>query len=215
MARSFGLGEATGIDAVAETPGAINNPTDDGSASQMGIGQGDMLVTPLQVVDFVAAIANGGTLYRPQIIESIKAQDGTAVQSFTPEIRGTLPVSQATLDTVRAGMKMVVSNPRGTAYTRLHSLEFAVYGKTGTATTSTDQPHAWFAGYTAENKTDKPDIAVVVICENAGEGAIYAAPIFRRIVESYFTGNPETQYPWEQTFYLTNTPAPTKTTSTP
>jgi Cell division protein FtsI/penicillin-binding protein 2 len=215
MARSFGLGEATGIGDVAEAPGAINNPTDDGSASQMGIGQGDMLVTPLQVVDFVAAVANGGTLYRPQIIQSINSQDGTALQTFAPEVRGTLPVSQSTLDAVRQGMKMVVSDPRGTAYTRLHSLEFAVYGKTGTATTSLDKPHAWFAGYTAENKTDKPDIAVVVICENAGEGAIYAAPIFRRIVESYFTGNPETQYPWEQTFYLTNTPAPTKTTPNP
>jgi penicillin-binding protein 2 len=215
MARSFGLGEATGIDAVAENPGAINNPTDDGSASQMGIGQGDMLVTPLQVVDFVAAIANGGTLYRPQIIQSINSQDGSVLQSFSPDIRSTLPVSQATLDAVRQGMKMVVSDPRGTAHSTLAGLEFAVYGKTGTATTSTDQPHAWFAGYTAENKTDKPDIAVVVICENAGEGATYAAPIFRRIVESYFTGNPETLYRWEKAFYLTNTPAPTKTTPNP
>ena len=215
FARSFGLGSATGIDAISEDTGAINDPTDDGSASQMGIGQGDMLVTPLQVVDFVAAVANGGTLYRPQIIKSITAQDGTAVQTFSPEIRGTLPISQSTLDAVREGMSEVVNNPRGTAYSRLHSLEFATFGKTGTATTSQENPHAWFAGYTAENKTDKPDIAVVVICENAGEGATYAAPIFRRIVESYFTGNPETQYPWEKTFYLTDTPTPIVSTPNP
>jgi penicillin-binding protein 2 len=206
MARGFGLGEATGIGTIAEDKGAINDPTDDGSASQMGIGQGDMLVTPLQVVDFVAAVANGGTLYRPQIIDNITSEDGTVVQSFSPEIRGTLPVSQSTLDAVREGMKMVVYNSRGTAYNRLHSLEFSILGKTGTATTSQDKPHAWFAGYTAENKTDKPDIAVVVICENQGEGAIYAAPIFRRIVESYYTGDAETLYPWEMQMYLTVTP---------
>ncbi|NMC84495.1 MAG: hypothetical protein GYA58_04350 [Anaerolineaceae bacterium] len=212
MARQFGLGSATGIENVAEDTGAINNPTDDGSASQMGIGQGDMLVTPLQVVDFIAAVANGGTLYTPQIIDNITSEDGAVIQSFTPEVRGTLPISQSTLDAVREGMKMVISDKRGTAYSRLHSLEFAVYGKTGTATTSQEEPHAWFAGYTAEHRTDKPDIAVVVICENSGEGAIYAAPIFRRIVESYFTGEAETLYPWEWQMYLTNTPKPTEAT---
>jgi penicillin-binding protein 2 len=113
------------------------------------------------------------------------------------------------LDAVREGMNMVVHDSRGTAYTKLHTLEFSVNGKTGTATTSTDKPHAWFAGYTLQNKADKPDIAVVVLCENSGEGAIYAAPIFRRIVESYFTGNPETLYPWEKQMYLTNTPTVT------
>ena len=209
MARSFGLGEATGIGAIAEDSGAINNPTDDGSASQMGIGQGDMLVTPLQVVDFIAAVANGGTLYRPQIIDNITSEDGTVIQSFTPEIRGTLPISADTLAAVRDGMNMVVYNSRGTAYTKLHTLEFPIFGKTGTATTSQDEPHAWFAGYTAKHDPDKPDIAVVVLCENSGEGAIYAAPIFRRIVESYYTGSAETLYPWEKQIYLTNTPAPT------
>ena len=216
MARSFGLGSATGIDAVAEDAGTINNPADDGSASQMGIGQGDMLVTPLQVVDYVAAVANGGTLYRPQIVEKISTSDNVDVQTFNSEVRGTLPISQSTLDAVREGMKEVVYNTRGTAYSKLHTLEFPIYGKTGTATTSTDKPHAWFAGYTDKNDKDKPDIAVVVLCENSGEGAIYAAPIFRRIVESYFTGGPEAVYPWEKTFYLTNTPQPTaKETATP
>ena len=215
FARGFGLGEATGIEAVAEDTGTINNPTDDGSASQMGIGQGDMLVTPLQVVDFIAAVANGGTLYRPQIIEKVTANDGSVVQSFSPEIRGTLPISASTLDAVREGMKMVVHDSRGTAYSKLRTLEFSVNGKTGTATTSTDKPHAWFAGYTLQNDKTKPDIAVVVICENSGEGAIYAVPVFRRIVESYFTGNPEVLYPWEKQMYLTITPSPTAQTANP
>ena len=216
MARSFGLGSATGIDAVAEEPGTITNPTDDGSASQMGIGQGDMLVTPLQVVDFIAAIANGGTLYRPQIIEKIADLDGNVISSFSPEVRGTLPISQTTLDAIRTGMKKVVSDSRGTAYTKFLGMETPIFGKTGTATTSLDKPHAWFAGYTAANRTDKPDIAIVVIAENKGEGAIYAAPIVRRIIEDYFTGEPQSLYPWETTLYLTKTPTPgTDTTPTP
>ena len=216
MARSFGLGEDTGVGALLEDTGTINNPTGDGPASQMGIGQGDMLVTPLQVVDFIGAVANGGTLYRPQIVEKISTVDGVDTFTFTPEVRGTLPISEATLAAVRDGMHDVVRDSKGTAYTKFLGLNITVFGKTGTATTSLDKPHAWFAGYTAENRTDKPDIAIVVIAENSGDGSEFAAPIFRRIVEDYFYGEPLAQYPWELTFYLTKTPTPeTETTPAP
>jgi len=208
MARAFGLGSPTGIDAVAEDSGAINDPTGDGDAFQMGIGQGNMLVTPLQVVDFIAAIANGGTLYRPQVIQSVVDVNGNTVIDFEPEVRGTLPISQTTLDAVREGMKEVVNNSKGTAYSKFLGLNIAIYGKTGTATTSVEDPHSWFAGYTAENRTDLPDIAVVVVLENMGDGSAYAAPVFRRIVEDYFYGAPQAVYPWELTYYYTKTPTP-------
>jgi penicillin-binding protein 2 len=215
MARGFGLGSPTGIEGVAEDTGSINNPTDDGSASQMGIGQGDMLVTPLQVVDFIAAIANGGTLYTPQIIQSVVTADGQEVISYAPEVRGQLPISETTLEAVREGMKAVVSDPQGTSYAKFLGLNIAIFGKTGTATTSLENPHAWFAGYTAENRTDKPDIAVVVILENMGDGSEYAAPVFRRIIEDYYYGQPLTPYKWEFTYYYTKTPLPATDTPTP
>lgn len=208
MARGFGLGEATGIEGVLETPGQINDPTDEGAAVQMGIGQGDMLVTPLQVADFVAAIGNGGKLYRPQIIEKITSIDGTVTEQFTPQLRGELPVSEETLAAVKEGMQMVVRNEKGTAYRTFLGVGTPIFGKTGTATTSTSDPHAWFAGFTDAGRTDKPDIAIVVLAENAGEGSEFAAPIFRRVIEAYFTGEVVRLYPWESAFYVTKTPVP-------
>ncbi len=214
MARGFGLGTATGIGAVAEDEGVITDPATEGAAVQMGIGQGDMLVTPLQVVDFIAAIGNGGILYRPQIIESVTSIDGTIIESFAPQVRGTLPVSQETLEALHTGMRLVVHDPKGTAYKAFWGLQIPVFGKTGTATTSLEDPHAWFAGYTAQGSAEKPDIAIAVIAENSGDGSVYAAPIFRRVVEVYFTGEVQTIYPWEYDYYLTKTPSPTET-STP
>ena len=92
-----------------------------------------------------------------------------------------------------------------------------VAAKTGTAETSAVEPNAWFAGYSQENAPDKPDIAVVVLVSNKGEGAIWAAPIFRRIMEIYFFGHPQTVYPGIETSFgvlnpdygLTVTPTPT------
>jgi penicillin-binding protein 2 len=156
------------------------------------IGQGNMQVTPLQVARFMAAIANGGTLYRPQIVEKIQPVEGDPKLTFRPEATGTLPVRTENLEIVREALKMVTQNPRGTARWNLRGLQFNVAGKTGTAQSGSGKPHAWFAGYTLNAaNTNQPDLAIVVVVENIGEGSDYAVPLFRAMVETYYYGSPQ------------------------
>jgi penicillin-binding protein 2 len=211
FARGFGLGSATGIKELDEETGQIVDPSTDGDAVQQGIGQGDMLVTPLQVVRFTAAIANGGTLYRPQLIEKVTNSAGVNLSTFAPESNGTLPISAATLADVQTAMRGVVNTRNGTARDSLGDFAIPVYGKTGTAENPMGNSHAWFTGYTQANREDKPDIAVTVIVENGGEGSEVAAPIFRRILETYYYGAPKKLFPWEVKIDVTKTPTPTLT----
>ncbi len=213
MARGFGLGSPTGIE-IGDEAGQITDPTNEREAVQQAIGQGSTLVTPLQVADYVAAVGNGGTLYVPQMVEKIVAPDGSIIQQFEPKERGKLPVSPENLEIIRKGMRLVVSNPRGTAYWRFLNFSIPIYGKTGTATTAAGEPHAWFVAYTDAQREDKPDIAVAVVVEYGGEGADVAAPILRRVVEIYFYGKPRTVYPWESQIGVTRTPTP-EVTPTP
>lgn len=208
IARGFGLDSPTGIEGVAEEAGNIDDPTSANEAVQMAIGQGTMQVTPLQVADFIAAVGNGGTLYTPQLIEKIAPPDGDPTYVFTPKIRGTLPVTAENLKIIQEAMRMVITSPRGTAHYVFSGMGVPIYGKTGTAQNGTDYDHAWFAGYTDANNPNKPDIAIAVMLEFQGEGSEWAAPIFRRIVELYYNGQPQKVFPWETTYYVTSTPTP-------
>jgi cell division protein FtsI/penicillin-binding protein 2 len=214
MARAFGLGSRTGIE-IPEEAGQIPDPGSQLDATNLAIGQGGTLVTPLQVADFIAAIGNGGTLYTPKVVEKIVATDGTITDQFTPTIRGTLPITGTVMQTLQEAMVSVVRSPRGTAYYVLNpfstSYKIPIAGKTGTAESGSGEPHAWFAGYTYAEKEDRPDIAVVVLVENGGEGSEVAAPIFRRVLETYFLGKAQVKYPWESSIGVVPTPTPQPT----
>jgi penicillin-binding protein 2 len=210
LARAFGLGSKTGIESsgIQENPGNVVDPGSEIDAVHLSIGQYTLLVTPLQVADYVAAVGNGGTLYKPQMIEKISPLDGDPVFTFKKEVRGTLPVSPANLKIVQDAMRTVISDNRGTAHFVFVGMQTPIYGKTGTAQSDQEKPHAWFAAYTNANNPDKPDIAVAVVAEYAGEGSDFAAPMVRRILEVYYSGQPQRLYPWEQTYNVTKTPTP-------
>jgi cell division protein FtsI/penicillin-binding protein 2 len=156
------------------------------------------------VATFIAAVANGGTLYRPQLVEKIQPVSGDSISVFKPQANGTLPISASDLKVIQDAMRQVAENPRGTAYYTLGNFGIPTAAKTGTAESNETEPHAWFAGYSLVGNPDKPDIAVVALVENEGEGAIWAAPIFRRVMEIYFYGHPQTVYPWETTLGVVN-----------
>ena len=213
MARAFGLGSLTGVD-ISEQPGNI--PTDTNSCevnTQLAIGQGEMTVTPLQVARFVAAMGNGGTLYRPSLVDSIGYEGGATTYTFEPEAQGTLPISDANMNIITEAMRSVIANARGTANLQLGGMSYRAYGKTGTATNPFGESHAWFAGYTQVGNPDRPDIAVAVILENAGEGSEMAAPVFRRAVSLYFSNysNFGLVLPWESQPYVVKSPTPVPT----
>ncbi|MCX7838954.1 MAG: penicillin-binding protein 2 [Anaerolineae bacterium] len=187
FARAFGLGQVTGIE-LAESPGIVPDPSKGtfraGDAVNMVIGQGDLLTTPLQIANIMAAIANGGTLYRPRLVTRVASlADGTE-KVFPVEARGKLPLSATTLAALRQALARVTTDRDGTAYNAFRGAKVSVAGKTGTAEVfKAGEPHSWFAAYAP---ADNPKIAVVVIAEHGSEGSTTAAPIVREIVEGYF-----------------------------
>ena len=212
LALGFGLGKETGIE-IQEFKGNVEYPQSDRENVQMAIGQGTMQVSPLQVAMFVAAVGNDGTLYRPSVVEKIMPLDGEPVYRFEPEVVGQLPVTLENLQAIQDGMISVANSRRGTAYRQLSGLNVNVAGKTGTAQNPAGDSHAWFGGYTYNDDPNRPDIAVVVILENAGEGSEMAAPLFRRAVSLYFSFNSNygVLMPWEESPYVVATPEPETT----
>jgi penicillin-binding protein 2 len=206
----YGLGKPTGIQELEEVAGQVLDPKSEGDAVQLAIGQGSMLATPLQVAVMISAIGNGGNLYRPEIVTKFTSPDGNVTFTATPEVVGKLTERPQIMDVIRTAMRRVVTDEKGTAQAALAGIQIPIYGKTGTASTAEEEPHSWFAGYTdAAKETKKPDITIVVIAENAGEGSLVAAPIFRRIIEIYYNGRPSKLLPWESSLYVTRKVEPT------
>lgn len=210
-AKAAGLGARTGIELGHEGKGLVPTaawkekrtgiPWQPGETLSVAIGQGFNLVTPLQMAVFTAAVANGGTRYRPTLIKHVASWDGGAVLQNAPQIAGRLPVSATILNLVRQGLWEVVQGDRGTArIARLKDIDIS--GKTGTAqvvsrekieesednaTAHKYKDHAWFVAYAP---SDAPQIAIAVIVEHGEHGSSAASPIARELIKTYLEGRP-------------------------
>jgi penicillin-binding protein 2 len=200
----FGLGQPTGVDLPGETTGLVPDATwkrltygetwVTGDTYNAAIGQGFILTTPLQILNATAAVANGGELYRPQVVREIRDAEGNVVRPFTPDLVRRVPVSDENLTIVRQGMRAAVTH--GTAWAA-NLGGVAVAGKTGTAEFPGQRDwegnlptHAWF---TAFAPFDNPEIALVVFVEGGGEGSLVSVPMATEILAYYFKLPPTEQ----------------------
>jgi penicillin-binding protein 2 len=199
-AHLFGLGAPTGLGLNGEVSGFIptkawyarrKQPFRIGFTLNAAIGQGNTKATPIQIANLYATIANGGTLYLPQIVERIETNEKTTVLTFRPRVRRRIKIDPETLALIRRSLKGVVNNEGGTAYdARLEGI--SVSGKTGTAQVSRRikkgktiwlADHSWFAAYAP---SERPVIAVAVLVEHGGRAARVAAPVAMEIIRGYF-----------------------------
>ncbi|HWO41101.1 MAG TPA: penicillin-binding protein 2 [Candidatus Eisenbacteria bacterium] len=205
-ARAFGLGEKTGIALDDEKSGLVpdsqwkrkrfRQPWYPGETPSVAIGQGYLTVTPLQMVNMMAAVANGGILYRPYIVKRVESVEGAVLQEYGPEKIRTIPVARETLDRVRNALWDVVKGAGGTGGAARSKI-VTIAGKTGTAQVAemrgayvkSEQlsyfirDHAWFVAYAP---AEDPKIAIVTLVEHGGHGGSAAAPLAKKVIEKYF-----------------------------
>ena len=214
-ANRLGLGELTGIELQGEKPGLVpsrqwkkrfkNEPWFPGETISASIGQGYNLVTPLQSARMISTIASGGILIRPYLVKKIEDSDGKLIQEFFPVVNRNIGIDPEVLKHLKEGLRGVVHEAHGTGH-RARLKNVTVSGKTGTAQVvgmkASDEidpeeeipysfrDHAWFVAFAPY---EKPEVAVSVIIEHGGHGGTTAAPIARKILETYFTHYPPSE----------------------
>lgn len=199
--RMFGLGSQTGIDLTGEAKGLVPDDTwkrktigdvwTIGDTYNMGIGQGYVLATPLQVAQYTAVVANGGTLYKPQLVHSVMDEKGALVRAIEPQVIRRLPIEAQDFALVREGMRYGVL--RGTSV-KANLQDVSVAAKTGTAEYYGPKvnghlpTHAWF---TAFAPYENPQVVVMTFVYGGGEGSEVAASIATDILRAYFRLSPD------------------------
>jgi penicillin-binding protein 2 len=210
-AHALGFGKRTGIELDNEKAGTI--PSTEwkqrrfherwypAETLSVAIGQGYVAVTPIQLAELAAEVANGGTLYKPQFVRQIDALDGSVVKSFPPIVENQTRIAPQVLAELRSAMADVVAAPNGTGKSaRIDGITIA--GKTGTAQvvkeaqgartketalSDKNRDHGWFMAFAP---VDHPKIAIACIIEHSGHGGSTAAPVVKAVMEKYFELNP-------------------------
>jgi penicillin-binding protein 2 len=188
--KAFGFGDKTGIDLAGESTGLVPTPVWKmktkneqwyiGDTYHLAIGQGDFLATPLQIANYTACIANGGTLYEPHLVKEIMPNQGDS-EIINPKILRDNFIDRENIDIVKRAMRQTVTI--GSAQS-LNNLSIAVAGKTGTAQWHPDKNnHAWFTGFAPY---ENPEVAITILVEEGGEGSSVSVPIAANILNWYF-----------------------------
>jgi penicillin-binding protein 2 len=210
-AKRLGLGLATGVNIAGEKKGLIPSTQWKlrakkevwylGETISASIGQGYNLVTPMQQVNMISAVANGGILVQPSLVKQIESQDGKVVKEFFPKIINKVNIKPDTLEIINAALRDVVNGKRGTGR-RSRLKDIIVSGKTGTSqvvklkvTESSEaeggipikfRDHAWFVAFAPY---ENPEVGVAVIIEHGGHGGAAAAPVAGKLLKEYFKYN--------------------------
>jgi penicillin-binding protein 2 len=208
-ATRFGLGSVTGLDIPGEAAGLVPTPLwkrqtyqetwTTGNTYNLSIGQGDLLVTPLQMANALAVVANGGVLYKPQLIHHVQDATGQVIRPFAEAISSTLGIDQAVWQIVREGLDVAVSESGTGSRALLDEIGINLAGKTGTAEYCDDiaykagrcdveahetlPTHAWFMAY---GPTEVPEVVALAWVYDGGEGSVTAAPIAKEVLDFYF-----------------------------
>jgi len=192
--QKFRLDQKTGIDLPREQSGFLPDPAWKeqtkgqpwrfGDTYNVAIGQGDLSITPMELLDYIAAIANGGKIYEPQIVKDVKDANGNVVKAMQPVVTADLSsLIAGALPNVQEGMREVAEEPFGTA-AGLSQLPIEVAAKTGTAQIDNNaKNNAFFVGYAPYKD---PQIALMVLVENAKEGSLNTIPIAKDILLWYY-----------------------------
>src|SRR5256712_3861198 len=174
-AKSFGLGKATDVDFVFEASGIVpspdwkkqrfGNPADQawnpGDATNLAIGQGFLLATPLQMANYASALANDGVVWKPRLVIELRDRDGKTVKTFPKTQAGSALSIPTDLSLIRDGMHAVTTDPDGTVSSVFRTYSVSTAGKSGTAETSaTGKVDAWFIGYAS---SEQPSIAIAAV----------------------------------------------------
>jgi len=196
--RKFKLDQKTGIDLPGEKSGFLPDPDEKekrtgtiwrlGDTYNVSIGQGDLMITPLELINYISSIANGGKLYQPFVVKKITDEKGNLVKENSPKIIADNSYLLSSIKEVKTGMIDAVSKDYGTAHT-LAGLPFKVAAKTGSAQIeSNTKVNAFFVGFApADQSFDSAKIAVLVLVEDAKEGSLNAVPIAKDVLRWYYT----------------------------
>lgn len=195
--QMYNFGEKSGIDLPGEMNGFVPTPAWKqkvrkerwyvGDTYHLGIGQGDFLVTPLQLLIAESAIFNGGKIMKPYLVERLIDATGQIIKEIKPTVIKELPIDTQHLETVKAGMRLTITEGSARSLSDLADRSgriIEVAGKTGTAQFGSEgKTHAWFVGFAPWND---PEIGVIILVEGGGEGHAVATPIAKQIFQYWF-----------------------------